>query len=216
MKQGTFFVFEGIDKSGKETQSKLLAKRLQKSGQDVILVHFPQYGEKSAGLVENYLEGKYGSAQEVGPYRASIFYAVDRYDKSFDIRKALQAGKIVIADRYWASNIGHQGGKIRDREERNKFIRWLYELEFKLFSIPKPDLTLLLKTSVQASKNLSQGKLDIHEKDEEHEQHALETYLETAKIFPQEFSVIECLEDNQMLSPEAIHEKVWDKVKTLY
>ena len=213
MKKKAFIVFEGIDKSGKETQSKLLAQHFQDLGEKVVLVHFPQYGEKSAGLVENYLAGKYGSAQEVGPYRASIFYAADRYDKSFDIRKALQAGRIVVADRYWASNIGHQGGKIRDSQERQRFIQWLYKLEFELFSIPKPDLTFLLKTSAQSSQRLSQGRLDIHEQDENHEKRALEAYLEAARMFPQEFQVIECLENGQMLSPMAIHEKIWDTVE---
>ena len=215
MKNKAFIVFEGIDKSGKETQSQLLAKHLQELGREVVLIHFPQYGQKSAGLVENYLEGKYGSAQAVGPYRASIFYAADRYDKSFEISKKLQEGKIVIADRYWASNIGHQGGKIRNRQERQKFIQWLYELEFELFSIPKPDITFLLKTSVQSSQNLSRGKLDIHEKDENHEQHALEAYLEAVAMFPQDFHLIECLDNNKMLSPTTIHQKIWPKVRDL-
>ena len=211
MKKGIFIVFEGIDKSGKETQSKLLAKHLQEIGESAILVHFPQYGKKSAGLVENYLKGKYGTAEEVGPYRASIFYAADRYDKSFEIRQWLEEGKVVIADRYWISNIGHQGGKIKNKEEREKFFRWLYNLEFRIFAIPYPDLTLLLKTSPELTRRLAkeQGQKDIHEKDIQHEQRALQAYLEVAQKLPQEFKVIECIEDQRFLSPEVIHQRVW-------
>ncbi len=109
---GKFIVIEGLDGSGKSTQSKLLTQYLRKEGYKVEKIDFPQHGEKSAGLVDEYLNGKYGSSEEVGPYRASVFYACDRYDASFKIRKWLKEGKIVVSDRYVASNVGHQGGKI--------------------------------------------------------------------------------------------------------
>ena len=215
MENGVFIVLEGVDKTGKETQSRLLVQHLKRIKRQVVLLHFPQYGQKSAGLVENYLEGKYGTAEEVGPYRASVFYAADRYDKSFAIREGLKKGKAVVADRYWASNLGHQGGMIKDPEERRKFIDWLYRLEFKIFSIPKPDITFFLKVSPEMAQSLGGEGRDILEKDPEHEKRAFQAYLEAAQMFPQEFSVIECLKNNQFLEAPIIHQKIWTEVENL-
>ena len=160
---GKFIVFEGIDGSGKSTQAKLLIAQLKKEGYATALIDFPQYGKKSAGLVEKYLNGKYGNAQKVGPYRASIFYACDRYDTSFTIREWLAQGKIVISDRYIGSNIGHQGGKIKNKKERKKFLRWLYKLEYELFEIPKPNFSFILRVPPKIASFLS-GKISDREK----------------------------------------------------
>ena len=222
---GKFIVFEGVDGSGKATQTKLLISYLKKQGHKTEKIDFPQYGTKSAGLVEQYLNGKYGSANEVGPYIASIFYACDRYDASFKIKKWLEQGKIVISDRYLTSNIGHQGGKIKDKNQRKKYIKWLYDLEYNLFQIPKPDITFILKTSPELGKKmvgkvldkekekkrksyLGNKKRDIHEKDVSHLTDALNSYLEVVKQFPKDFRVIECLDNNKLLSPEIIHQKI--------
>ncbi len=87
MKKGAFIVLDGTDGSGKATQTKLLLKKLRGAGHKAELIDFPQYGKKSAGLIEEYLNGRYGKPESVGPYRASIFYACDRYAASFKIRK---------------------------------------------------------------------------------------------------------------------------------
>jgi dTMP kinase len=227
-----FIVLEGIDGSGKATQTKLLVERLRREGYKVETLDFPQYGTKSAGPLENYLNGKYGSAEEVSPYVASIFYACDRYDASSKIRKWLKEGKIVIADRYIASNIGHQGGKIKDLEERKRYIDWLYDLEYNLFKIPKPDATIILKTSPEIGKKLvtkivdkekerkkkaylGDKKRDIHEENIDHLSNTLNSYLDAAKMFSDEFRVVECLENGELLPPEKIHQKVWNIVKDL-
>ena len=225
--QGKFIVFEGLDGSGKSTQAKLLAEHLKKEGFEVEKIDFPQYGTKSAGLVENYLVGKYGGPSKVSPYVASIFYACDRYDASFQLKQWLKEGKFVISDRYVASNIAHQGGKIRNKKEREKFIKWIYKLEYKMFEIPKPDICFILKTSPQVAKKMAPlvtdaekrekrkaylGKSnirDLHERDITHLKNALRTYLEIARKLPREYKVIDCLKQGRFLSPDVIHQKIW-------
>lgn len=227
-----FIVIEGLDGSGKSTQTKLLINRLKKEGYKVATIDFPRHGEKPAWLVDEYLRGKYGTAEKVSPYCASIFYAFDRYDAGFRIRKWLEEGKIVIADRYLASNIGHQGGKIKNKKERKKYFDWLYHLEYEILKIPRPDYTFILKTSPVFSLKLAHKitdkekkrrrkaylgnrKRDIHEKDKKHLADALKSYLHAAKEFPKEFKVIECIKGGKLLSPEIIHQEIWKIIKKI-
>ena len=135
-RRGKLIVLDGTDGSGKTTQLKLLIETLEAENYNVATVDFPQYGTKSAGPLEEYLNGKYG---QVNPYAASIFYAIDRFDVAFQIRSWLEQGKLVIANRYVTANAGHQGGKIADNIERIKYFKWLDNLEYNIFNIPKPD-----------------------------------------------------------------------------
>ena len=218
---GKFIVIDGTDGSGKATQTKILVERLVSLGFKVEMVDFPQYGKKSAGLVEKYLNGEYGEADEVGPYRASIFYACDRYDASFKIRKWLEQGKIVIANRYVTANMGHQGGKIANPLERKNFFAWLYELEFGIFNIPKPDLNIILHVDAAVAQAMVDQKghrdyihgkkRDIHEADINHLRRAEQVYLEIADSFP-DFSLIECTRDGQIMSREEIHNLIWREI----
>lgn len=219
MQKGKFIVIDGTDGSGKATQLGLLAEKLKTLGFAVEIADFPQYNTKSAGLVEEYLEGKYGSPEDVGPYRGSIFYACDRYDASFKIKKWLEEGKIVISNRYVTANMGHQGGKIKDDEERKKYFDWLYKLEYEIFSIPRPDLNIILHVPAEISQKLSQqrtkedwkGKTnDIHQEDLEHLKNAERVYLEIANSFPG-FSLIACTNNGEMLSREEIRDKVFEQ-----
>jgi dTMP kinase len=107
-KAGRLIVIDGTDGSGKKTQIALLEKHLKEQGYEVEKIDFPQYGHKSAGLVEEYLNGDYGQANEVTPYQGSLFYALDRYAASFTMKKWLAEGKVVLCDRYVSANMGHQ------------------------------------------------------------------------------------------------------------
>lgn len=233
MEKGKFFVLEGMDGSGKATQTKLLTEALKNKGYDVVKIDFPQYGKGSAALLETYLRGGYGPSEEVGPYRASIFYACDRYDLSFQIKDWLNEGKIVIADRYTASNIGHQGGKlIENRNEWEKYIDWLHDLEYNIFQIPKPDYTVILKISPELSMKHSNKisdaekkqkrliylgddkKQDIHEADKNHLANTLKSYIAISEKYPENYKIIECQEGDTFLPIEEINKKIIQLIET--
>ena len=220
MQNGLFIMIEGTDGSGKGTQTELLVKRLRNEGKPVETINFPRYGEPSAAMVEDYLNGKFGTAAEVGPYRASIFFAVDRYAAAPQIRQWLNDGKIVIANRYVGSNMAHNGGKIADPTEREKFFAWIDELEYTIFGIPRPDCSLILHVSPEISQRLVdqktaraylQGKKrDIHEADLRHLKQAADAYRYAAKKFG--WVVIDCMRGNKVLPIEEIHERVFAAV----
>lgn len=223
MKTGLFILIEGTDGSGKTLQTKILVKRLKKLGHKVREVSFPRYGNKSVALVEDYLNGKFGSAREVGPYRASIFYAIDRYAASFDIKKWLKQGKIIVCNRYVGSNLAHQGGKISNKFERKKYFAWNYDLEYNIFSIPKPDISIILHVTPKISQKLVDKKgereylhgkkRDIHEDDLRHLSDAEHAYLQIAKTF-REYKLVECVKDGQILPPKKIHGKIFKIIKS--
>lgn len=218
--RGKFIVIDGTDGVGKATQVNYLAARIARSGLDVGVIDFPQYGTRSAAMVEDYLAGKYGSADDVSPHAASIFYACDRYDASPKIREALAEGRVVVANRYTASNMGHQGGKIGDPEARKKFWEWLLDLEFEKMKIPKPNVTLILDVSAEigsvlAAKRSRQEFLlkpkrqDIHEVNLEHLKQAAASYRMLADAWPDDFALVQCTEAGAIVSPEEAHERVW-------
>ena len=77
---GQLIIFEGLDGSGKGTQTKLTAQRLQQQGYDLRQITFPDYESESSALVRMYLSGAFGDKpDDVNAYAASSFYAVDRY-----------------------------------------------------------------------------------------------------------------------------------------
>lgn len=220
MQKGKFFVFEGIDGSGKSVQAKLLAEVLQGQSHTVQTLNFPQYGKKSAGLVEEYLAGKYGKAAEVDPRVASVFYAVDRHDLSLQITEWLLQGHTIVSDRYIGSNIGHQGAKFSTPSKRAEFFKWLYDLEYGIFQIPKPTISIFLHVPAKIAAELSEDperrktkKKDIHEADSSHLKAAEKAYVHAAKLFPKDFIIVECVERGELLPPEAVHERVWTKIQ---
>jgi len=221
MTTGKLIVIDGIDGSGKGTQTRMLQEHLTKEGYDVVSVDFPQYGSKSAGPIEEYLNGKYG---KLDPYRASILYAVDRHDASYKLREWLDAGKIIISNRYVTANAGHQGGNISDPGERDKYFTWLNNLEYEIFGIPKPDLNIIIHVPAETAQKLvdkknseqrvyNEGKKrDILEADIEHLKHAEKIFLEIAEKFPNMVLLESVDENGKMLSPESVHNKLWDIV----
>ncbi|HLC44339.1 MAG: hypothetical protein A2722_00680 [Candidatus Doudnabacteria bacterium RIFCSPHIGHO2_01_FULL_50_11] len=220
---GKFIVIDGTDGSGKATQTKILGERLRDEGYEYEIADFPQYGRKSAGPLEEYLNGKYG---EMEPYSSSILFAVDRYDASFKIRSWLAAGKIVVSNRYVTANAAHQGGRISDRAKREKYFQWLMELEYGIFKLPTPNLNVILHLPVELAQQLvdrkspeqreyNEGKKrDILESDINHLRNAEAAYLEIATTFPNT-RLIECVSKGELMTPEEIHEILWKTISPI-
>lgn len=172
MPKGKLIVVDGLDGSGKATQTELLVEALKKRGYPVMKVSFPNYESDSSALVRMYLHGDFGSKpSDVNAYAASAFYAVDRYAsyKSEEWGKFYDNGGIVIADRYTTSNAIHQCAKL-PMEERMGFLYWLYSFEYGYLKIPMPNEVFYLMVEPEISQKLmteryhgDETKKDIHE-----------------------------------------------------
>lgn len=172
MKKGKLFVIEGLDGSGKATQTALLFKTLESRGIPVRQVSFPNYASDSSALVRMYLNGDFGQdPSDVNAYAASSFYAVDRFAGwKADWGAFYESGGVVIADRYTTSNAVHQCSKL-SAEEWDDFLDWLFHYEYTLLGIPSPDAVIYLEVDPKVSQRLIAGryegderKKDIHEK----------------------------------------------------
>ena len=211
-------MLEGTDGSGKKEQFVRLARALTARGFRVKTVDFPQYGKKSAYFAERYLNGDYGKWSGSHERLVSLFYALDRFDAGFAIRQWLREGYTVLGNRYVASNMGHQGSKIRNAKKRKAFIRWIHDFEYDLLGIPKPDLNIVLRVppvvayrliaKKKKRKYLRGKRRDIHETDRAHLSRAASAYEEIARLYPREFRVIDCAPRGRLLPIGDIHEKV--------
>lgn len=220
-KEGLFIVLEGVDGAGKSTQFKQLIERLQLAGHEVATVHFPRYDEPSSYFVKQYLNGSYGSAEAVGPYTASLFYALDRYEAANSIRQALREGKVVVADRFTGSNMAHQGTKFSNADERRGYFIWLDNLEFEMLHIPRPNLNLVLRVSADIAetqidkhekRDYTDKKRDVHEADSNHLRRTVEVFDDLCQLFPRDFVRVDCVRGGGMLPIETVSNLVWEKV----
>jgi dTMP kinase len=221
--KGKFFVIDGTDGSGKGTQTKLIIEKLQNEGYNVLEADFPQYGQKSAALVEEYLNGKFGDFDEVDAYQASIFYACDRFSASKEMKEHLQNGGIIISNRYVSSNMIHQSSKIENKQELDKFLSWLENLEFNIFKIPKPNKVFFLNVPYEIGQQLCKKKslreyiendqnTDIHESSKDHMRQAYNRAVSLIDKYPY-WNEIKCAPQNNLRTIEEINEELYIKIK---
>ena len=214
--KGKLIVLEGIDGSGKETQSGLLEKKLSAEGRRVMHVSFPDYDSESSALVKMYLRGDFGKdPADVNPYAASLFYAADRFASyRMKWKSFYEAGGIVIADRYTTSNMVHQMTKYDSREERQHFLSWLEKTEYEELELPRPDLVILLDIPLEVSEALVRkraaqgGSMDIHESHLSYLRKCHEAYQELVSLYG--WRKIGCMEKGKLRTVEDIGRDVWE------
>jgi len=217
-KRGKLIVIEGSDGVGKKTQTDLITKLFRRVGKKVVFYDFPQYERSFFGqMVAKYLNGEFGDIDHVSPYLISLLYAGDRFEAADHIRSDLRQGKIVIANRYTQSNMGFQSAKIKNKEEKKKFLEWLEELEFGIFNIPKPDIVIYLYAPYKISqkmvdqkgkRNYTDKKRDIHERNRKFLAQVEKEYIFLARTKP-EWRTIVCTVGDKMMPPEEISKRIF-------
>jgi dTMP kinase len=218
---GQIFVVEGVDASGKESQTLALYERLKRDGHNVLRLSFPDYESDSSALVKMYLSGAFGDdPQAITPYVASTFYAADRY-ASFMTKwkKHYEQGGLIIADRYTTANMVHQASKIDDVGEKKVFLDWLWQLEYEIYCIPKPNIVFFLDMPpvmsaelIKARQNKINGsqEKDIHEKDTSHLTKSHENAHFVSSLYGWE--IISCMRDGKLRTIENINDELYGKV----
>ena len=218
----SLIVIEGLDGSGKGTQTQLLRQALEARGLPVRQVSFPDYASPSSALVKMYLAGDFGGDPgQVNPYAAGAFYAVDRF-ASFqrDWQADYRGGKVILADRYVTANFIYQMGKL-PREEWEHYLAWVEDLEYDKLQLPRPDRVIYLEMPLEVSQRLLTRRYQGHEEKKDiHENHLdfLRQCRECAAFAAQRqgWIPLSCAENGQPLSVEEIHRRVMAALEDLW
>lgn len=189
--KGIIIVFEGIDQSGKGTQSKLFADRLQIMGYDVEYIHFHDTNTPLGKEIQLFLEGK----RNYSPLVRQLLFAANRYERQEDIDTMVKEKDFIIIDRYIPSGLAY--GMVNKID-----LNWMLQMESMLY---QPDIVVLIDASSKISKQRkSEENRDVYEKDLVFLDKVREAYLNLAKIF--DWIII-----NGEGSIDQIHNNIWDK-----
>ena len=214
--EGKLIVIEGIDGSGKLTQLRLLLNYFDRKFIKFATFDFPQYGKTFFGdFAGRFLNGEFGHFSRINPYLASFPYAADRWQVKDKIWQAIKEGRLVVCNRYTPSSI-YQAAKIKP-QQRKKFFQWTETLEHEIFGIPRPSLVIFLHVplvfaqtmiSKKNKRKYLDGKIkDQYEKDVKYLKKVEDLYLDTVKE-NKSWIKVDCVENNKIISPEAIHDKI--------
>ena len=221
--RGKLIAIEGIDGSGKRTQVDLLAKTLTARGYSVYSTGFPQYDSWFGAMVGRFLNGELGPLQSVDPHFSALLYAGDRFEAKSKLSAALDAGKIVLADRYIASNLAHQTARA-PAAKRAEFRAWIEHLEYNIYGLPRESLILYLRVPPvhaqelvrqKASRSYTSAKHDLQEASLRHLEDAAEMYDQLSRHSP--WATIQCFDSacNAMRPADEIAAEVFAAVEPL-
>jgi len=174
-------------------------------------------------MVGKFLNGDYGPLESVDPHFSALLYAGDRFEAKSRLESMLNDGRIVLVDRYVASNLAHQVARAA-AEKRSEFLRWIEHLEYSIYGLPREDLILYLRVPPSQAQRLvgkkserqyTRATLDIQEKSLRHLEDAAEMYDMLSRSRP--WATIQCYDaqSNALRLPEDIAAEVFSAVSPI-
>ena len=216
---GRFIAIDGLDGSGKGTQTDILVERLKSEGKKVRVLSFPMYENDSSLFARMYLDGKLGkNPSDTNAYTASMFFACDRYIsyKTDWMNDISDPDTYVIANRYTSANAVHQLSKLPESEWEG-FLSWLWDFEFKKLGLPMPDDIVYLEVHPDVSLSLVKSrseetgrKIDIHEGDRNYMFKCYDAALYVSKTLG--WVQISCVKDGKMRTREDVAEEIYKRL----
>ncbi len=208
MAQGIFITFEGIEGSGKSTQVKILAEKLQKDGFKTITTFEPGDTEFGRKIREILLS----TSLTINPLSELLLYFADRIQHvSEKINPYISEGFIVISDRFTDSTLAYQGyGRGISLELINNLNKFLLD-EFK------PKITILLDLPVEQglARNRNINKNDKFEfEDISFHNKVREGFLKLAALEPERFIIVDATKTFEEIASE-IYENIKERLKNL-
>lgn len=203
---GKLIVIEGIEGSGKETQSRLLVDKLNQLGINAVEFSFPMYDTPSGKIFKECVLDKNHSSwfsegyDALDPEVVCLYTAADRKYNCKRIKEYLDKDYIVVINRYTSSNMAHQGSKYQNSDDRFYMYQWIDKLEYWLLKLPKPDYTIFLNTPHNYVKQVI---FDFENTFSANQDKVYKAYLELASLY--NWEIIECVTANNVKSVDEIH-----------
>lgn len=218
---GLFIDLEGLDGCGKTTQTELLCKRFENDNINYKKIKLPDYDSDSSILVRKYLNGDFGkNANDVNAFAASVLFAADRFASYTEKWKEdYLNGTLIFSDRYTPANALYQMTKL-EPSEWDSYLEWLFDFEYNKIGIPEPTAVIFLDMPVEVSQKLmtsryngDETKKDVHEADVSFLHKCRDAAIYACKKY--NWTVISCAENGELLSIEAINDKIYEAVKLI-
>ena len=216
---GRLLVLDGLDGSGKFTQTNILENKFGKKNVKFTRIDYPNYCSKSSTLVKLYLNGEIAtSVFDVNCYAASVFFACDHYVSYLkNWKQNYDSGELILANRYVSSNAIHQMAKLAEIDW-DDYLNWLYDFEFKKLGLPLYDELIYLDLLPEISQNLIANrnvllskKSDLHEQSLNYLNKCRQAAFYCVKKF--KWNVVKCFVKKELLSIDEVAEKIENLVE---
>lgn len=215
-------VIEGLDASGKTTQTKLLVERLEKENVNVHTLDFPQYTTNVFGkIVKRFLSNDFGDSVSLDPKLSALLFAGDRFESKELLNSWLKPSEsnvpesVVVLNRYTPSNIAYNRAKSTNAEAANEIHLFIEMLEYQMLELPKPDIVLVLGSSSaitkarlqneKANRDESRTNSDAYESDSSFLDNVAKEYVHLCNT-QDDWMLIEITQDESI---ESVHERLW-------
>jgi dTMP kinase len=193
-RSGKLIVVDGIDQSGKRTQTQMLNGKIQAFGYHTSTWNFPDYTTPLGRQLKIYLTRK----KRFDSHVVHLLYAANKWERAASIAREINLGRVLIINRYTPSNLAYGVA-------HGLPLNWLESLEKEL---PKADLVLILDVSPKASFRRKRRLRDVHEEDLSYLRKVRSIYLRLAKKYG--WRVVDGERD-----PKAVNLELWRAVLSI-